>query len=98
MSLFELGLDANFVIKNEHWDQRMEDLLFQAAEGPKDPITYIQDDTDMFNLLVTMGVFTSRGECRRNWKKTAQRIPDGFTFLQKLGKKNVQFAVWRPIP
>lgn len=88
----------NFVVKNQWWTQKEEDQLFQGWDlNDKDPVTYIESHQDMFDILVDTGLFKSRSEARKNWTKTTKEIPQGFTLLEKLGKRHLTIAIWVPI-
>ena len=52
---------------------------------------------DMFDILVEIGVFKSRGECKRNWKKSDQFIENGcHSFL--VFKRDLPLFIFKPIP
>lgn len=88
-------MEWNFVRINEHWTPEMEKLLFQA--DPQEPINIITATTDMFDILVAMKVFSSKGEARRNWKLTGKDIPLGFTDFKGIGKMKHRLTIWVPV-
>jgi hypothetical protein len=51
-------------------------------------------ETDMFDLLVRLEAFPSKGQARKNWKGPAT-IPDGWTELF-VGKGRRQLCIWNP--
>lgn len=70
--------------------------LLQAVFG-EDLIRVRPVEFDMFDILVEIGVFKSRGECRKNWKKSDHVIENGcHSFL--VSKKDKPLFIFRPIP
>lgn len=61
----------------------------------EDEIVILNEDSNMWDILVQIGVFKSKGQARKNWKKGTS-IPFGFTELL-LGKKKNKACIWKPI-
>lgn len=87
----------NFVVKNEYWDVELERALFGDLEGRTESVEYIEPGVDMFDILVTMKLFPSKGQARKNWKHTGGEIPAGFN-MWTVGKLKQILAVWVPLP
>lgn len=64
--------------------------------GFKEENTTIQPfELNMYDLLIIAGVFDSKSQARKNWKKEID-IPYGYNeFI--LGKKKNKVCVWKPI-
>lgn len=62
----------------------------------KEEDTVIQPfEINMYDLLIIAGVFYSKSQARKNWKKEIE-IPYGYNeFI--LGKKKNKVCVWKPI-
>lgn len=69
--------------------------LLQAVFGD-DTFLVRAVEFDMFDILVEIGVFKSRGECRKNWKKSDQFIENGcHSFL--VFKRDLPLFIFKPI-
>jgi hypothetical protein len=89
----------NLAIQNEFWDPRLEDLLFGPLEG-MEAVTHLQPGApiDLYDLLVSLGLFRSRGECRKNWgREGGPGFPPGF-HSWRVGKLKFWLTVWNPVP
>jgi len=85
-------MEHNFIITNGNNDPRDKQLFF----GDED-VTLLPNDTDMFDLLVRIGIFKSKTQARKNWTKTGRDIPDGFFDLQKISKQWHRITTLKPI-
>lgn len=84
----------NLAIKNAHWDLALEKALFNDEH-----VNHIQEGApfDMFDLLVVLGVFPSKGQARKNWKATGKDFPPGFNHFV-IGKMKHKVWIWNPVP
>ncbi len=82
----------NFVVKNKHWDKSLEKILFGD-----EPICYLHIDAfDLFDIMVGMGLFPSKGQARKSPFGALGKQPLGFNNLT-VGKKAVTLTTWIPI-
>jgi hypothetical protein len=84
--------DVNIAVRNEAFDDSLAAILFSG-----EPFEIVDPETDMWSIVTEMGLFPSKGQARKNWNKTGQEIPTGFTELEKLGKLNHTLTIWNPI-
>ena len=86
--------EINIIVKNEFFEDNKDliPLLFD-----EEPLIFVSPETDMFTILKDHVFFKSKSDARRNWKKTDQEIPLGFTDLTKIGKLNRRLTIWNPI-
>lgn len=87
--------DFNFAVRNEFWNQPMEDAIFSKDVDPSQFIQPLHTQ-DMFDILVGIGVFKSKSEARKNWRGTGQQIPEGFNSFT-VGKLKNRIFIWNPI-
>jgi len=90
------GVDFNFIIINEHFRSGDDILFFENDEK----IIFIEQDDqliDMFDLLVFAEIFRSKGDAKRNWKKSSRDIPKGFSEFKNIGKLNRKITIFNPI-
>lgn len=50
------------------------------------------EGTTLIDLLVLMGIFTSKSQAKKNWKGVIE-IPSGFSHFSKLGKLNKTLTI-----
>jgi hypothetical protein len=84
--------DLNFVVVNEHFCPVLAEIIFDG-----EPFEEVGERT-MWDLVTLLGMFPSKSQARKNWNKTGQEIPQGFTHLENLGKLNHEIAIWNPVP
>lgn len=80
----------NYILVNEHRDGDLEDSLFG------EPVEHLEPNLDMYDVLVRAGVFSSKGQARKNWKQTGPSVPPGFN-MWTVGKTRKILAIWLPI-
>lgn len=85
-------MEINVIIKGSKWRSDDAEWLFDAPNGPKEPVTFA-DARDLPNLLVALGCFKSTGEARRAGR--VGPIPEGFTLNFKANKKTL-LSIWNP--
>lgn len=74
---------CNIVVQNENYDDSLL-TLFAGQE-----VNFVPPTTDMWDLLVWIGAFESKGQARKNWTKTDKLIPAGWNeFLVGKHKAN----------
>jgi hypothetical protein len=84
----------NLAVRNAHYDPSLLLALFPADEWVEvvDKVTF-----DMYDLLVRVGAFPSRGQARKNWKLTGADIPPGFNHWVIGKKRDKELCVWNPV-
>lgn len=86
--------DINIVIQNAELEGN-EDLI-PLLFGIDVPIEYIPADFDIYDILVKYGLFKSKGDAKKNWKKSSQEIPEGLNSFERLGKLRLNLHIWKP--
>ena len=81
----------NVIVSNNFVRETDKDLLFPKNEK----VIFINPrKTDIFDLLVKLGSFPSRGQAKKNWKQ-CEDLPSGWNeFL--VGKKKRHLCIWNP--
>lgn len=89
-----MGKEFNFVITNENLNENSDliDALF-GGEG----FVPLSTGADMFDILVMTGMFRSKSDARKNWNRTGQSVPEGFTDLERIGKLKKRITIWNPV-
>lgn len=92
-------IDKNFVIQNEKFEKNKDllDSLFSDNDGNMPEIIFVNEPIDMYDILVQAGIFKSKSDAKKNWKRTGREIPKGFSDFQKIGKLNNRITIWLPI-
>jgi len=91
--------DINIVVENEHLEGNRDLLmtLFAQWTDKKLPeITFVSPDMDMYDILVLVDLFQSKGEAKKNWKRTGQSVPEGFSDFERVGKRKNRLTIWNP--
>ena len=70
-----------------------EAALFFSGE----PIDIRPLGTDMFDLLVELGIFSSKSQALKNWKRSGRDIPLGFSDFERIGKLNNRLTILNPM-
>lgn len=83
--------DLNIVIRNEHWDESLEQLLFAGED-----VVRFAPSVDMHDLLVGFDFFPSKSQARKNWTKTGKDVPAGFNEFV-VGKTKQKLWIWNPV-
>lgn len=83
--------DINVVVDNGHIDESLLDAMFDGED-----FIIVSADRDMFGILAEAGLFPSRSQAMKNWKRTGPEVPDGFTHIEGIGKKRNSIAIWKP--
>ena len=89
-----VGQEFNFVIDNENFKEDLIDLIDTLFDGDD---VHIIKQLDMFDILVMTGLFRSKSEARKNWKRTGKDIPEGFTDIKNIGKLHHRLTIWNPV-
>jgi len=66
----------------------------RAMLFPDDEDVRVCSGVDMYDLLVMVGVFKSKGDARKNWHGVRD-IPGGWSEY-KVGKLKKELCVWNP--
>jgi hypothetical protein len=92
-----MGQEFNFVIDNENFESNegLVESLFDLNENER--VQIVPSTFDMFDILVDTGLFRSKSEARKNWKRTGQDVPVGFTDLERIGKLKNRITIWNPV-
>lgn len=88
-------MEFNLVVNNQSL-KKHNDLLPRLF-GKEDELELIPDDWSMLDLLVHLGMFRSKSDARRTWKRTGFDVPAGFTDLTGVGKLNHRLTIWNPV-
>ncbi len=84
----------NIAIRNAFF---CPELLLKLFPIPDEEVEVVNPNSvDMFDLLVRLGVFASKGQARKNWTKTGAEIPPGFNHFI-VGKLRRELCIWNPI-
>ena len=89
-----MGQEFNFVITNDNLDKN-DDLIETLFDG--EGFIPVTTGADMFDILVMTGLFRSKSEARKNWKRTGRDIPNGFTDIDRIGKLKNRITIWNPV-
>ena len=79
----------------ELWQTKINELSKIIFEG--EDFILVPNSYTMLDILFKCGIFQSKGQARKNWKKTGTEIPNGFTDLEGIGKLNKRITIWKPI-
>lgn len=71
-----------------------ESHLFFSDE----PIVVQPASSSMYDLLVLLGAFTSKGQARKNWSRSGRDVPPGFSDFDGIGKMRHRLTVLNPTP
>jgi len=82
----------NFIVSNGNQKIEDEELFFGIEK-----VSYISDIYNMSDVLVDCGVFKSKSQARKNWKKSGMRIPEGFSEFKNIGKLRKSITILNPI-
>lgn len=87
--------EFNFIIENGN-NEADDAKLFNLMNGASVPFSIVSADTDIFDLLVRIEAFPSKGQARKNWNGV-KVIPPGFSII-KVGKnRNMKWLfIWNP--
>jgi hypothetical protein len=85
-------IDKNFVVINKYYDQDLLVLFFGGED-----VSAVDQNTDMYDVLVMAGIFSSKSQARKNWTRTGKDIPAGFNHFEKIGRLHHSVCVWNPI-
>ena len=80
----------NVIIDNGNIRSSDRDALFPADEE----VHFLSTDTDIFDLLVLLGTFSSKSQARKNWKHGPLQ-PGWSEFF--VGKIKRQLCIWNPL-
>jgi len=93
-----MGKEFNFVIDNENFDNNKDliESLFELESDEMLRMIPVELDFDMFDILVEAGLFRSKSDARKNWKRTGKDVPEGFTDIKDIGKLHNRLTIWNP--
>ena len=86
----------HFIVKNGNECVGDADRFF----GPlieNDRVDYIDSSFDMYDILVTCGIFKSKSHARQNWIKTGSEIPLGYSEHLRIGHLRKNIYILNPI-
>lgn len=88
-------LNHCFVVRNKHWEERIEQGLLWAGGDGVTKVHEIPENATLLDCLVTAGLFPSKGQARKNWKHPiALRV--GYSEFENLGKFHTNLYIWVP--
>lgn len=86
-----MQIDKNFIVQNGNVLDGDKEALFGD-----EPVEFIPPSTTMFDILVVSGIFPSKSQARKNWTRTGETIPDGFSSFERIGKLKHRIHIWNP--
>jgi len=91
-----MGKEFNFVMDNENFldNEDLIESLFDLDET--ETVQIVPSTFDVFDMLVDAGLFRSKSEARKNWKRTGKDVPEGFTDIKNIGKLHNRLTIWNP--
>ena len=91
-----MGKEFNFVMDNENFldNEDLIESLFDLDET--ETVQIVPSTFDVFDMLVDVGLFRSKSEARKNWKRTGKDVPEGFTDIKNIGKLHNRLTIWNP--
>lgn len=72
-------VDINIIIDNGNATADDERLFFADNNGDTPNIFWLPAETNMLDILVQAGIFSSKGQAKKNGWKDRVEIPDGFS-------------------
>jgi hypothetical protein len=91
-------MDLCFVVVNQNFKEEDIKLFFDEPDKNWDGKVFrLTTENDMFDVLVLAGIFKSKSDAKRNWKKTGKEIPAGFSDFIGVGKLRHSIFIWNPI-
>lgn len=83
-------MDHNFTVLTGH-DCGLSESFFG-----KDQIWYVNTDFTVLDALVKAGIFSSKGQARKNWKGPV-KIPEGWSAFERIGKLRHNIYILNPV-
>lgn len=83
--------EHNFIVKNGNELPEDSRLFFHD-----EPIEFLEPSIDMFDILIKLEVFSSKSQARKNWNRTNQEIPEGFSDFERVGKLKHRITILNP--
>lgn len=93
--------EIKFIVDNEWLDLKEAESYFKDwcvldFHWKHSPLILISPNVDMYDVLVACGLFKSKGEAKKNWKKSGKEIPNGITEFSNLGKhRMISILIWK---
>jgi len=84
-------VEVNLVVNNGNVFGDESDLFFGGES-----ISFISPNVDMWEILVRTSIFPSRSQARKNWKHSGEKIPDGFSDFEHIGKLHHRITILNP--
>ena len=85
-------VDRNYIVDNEFITLDTPHLFF----GDKEEIILVPESYTMADILVDAGIFPSKSQAQKNWKRSSMTIPEGFNDFQHIGKLRHRITILRP--
>lgn len=82
------GYDFNFIVQKPGLQGDEKDGFFFG-----EPVEFIDETVDMYDLLVRIGAFSSKTQADKQWKRSGRIIPPGFNFWENIGKLNRSLSI-----
>ena len=92
-SLYVERVDKNYIVNNGNLRGDERELFFPGEE-----VAVISEEVDMWDILVFAGIFRSRTQARKNWKRTERQVPNGFWIFDRIGKARHCISILRATP
>ena len=91
----------NYIVINGNNERDDAELFFHGFDDipayPDDDVTYIAGGFTMWDILFHAGLFSSKSQARKNWTRTGEAIPKGFSHFIHLGCAHSEIAILNPI-
>ena len=71
--------------------------LYSSHFG-KEAVFVVDEKTDMYDLLVTIGVYSSKKQAKRCWRQTGRPIPYGLNTFQINERAEEKLRIFFPRP
>lgn len=82
-----MNQDNFFIMKNGLQFDTDKELFFNTQD-----VSIIPSESTILDVLVTLGVFPSKGQAKKNWKGEV-RIPEGFSAIEGIGKLKINVFI-----
>jgi len=84
--------ELNICFKNDAFELNKDliNIIFGEEE-----VMFVDENFDIFDALVLIGVFKSKTQARKNWKRGM--IKGGYQEFLRLGKFNKNLYIWKCI-
>jgi hypothetical protein len=86
--------ELNIVVLNANFASNSDMIVKLFGDEGLEVVNPLKD---MYDLLVMLGVFSSKSEARKNWIRTGKEIPPGYNEFKNIGKQKKALYIWNPM-